>query len=101
MAGGRGEVPVYEFVCEDCGPFEQRRSVAEAGDPMACPSCGREARRVYSMPNSARMPSALSGAIDRAEKSAYEPEVMRGPAGRIGAGQGHRHGHGRPWTAGH
>jgi putative FmdB family regulatory protein len=97
----RDEVPVYEFVCEDCGPFEQRRSFAEAGDPIACPSCGREARRVYSMPNTRRMPTALSGAMDRAEKSAHEPEVTRRPVGGTGSGKGHHQSHGRPWTLGH
>jgi putative FmdB family regulatory protein len=39
----RHEVPVYEFVCGDCGPFEQQRSFTELGDPIACASCGREA----------------------------------------------------------
>ena len=80
-------MPVYEFVCEDCGPFEQRRPFAEAGEPMACPSCGHEARRVYSIPNTRRMPTALSGAMDRAEKSAHEPEVVRRPAGGRGPGR--------------
>jgi putative FmdB family regulatory protein len=94
-------VPVYEFVCDVCGPFEQRRSLAEAGEPMACPSCRREARRVYSMPNTRRMPTALSGAMDRAEKSAHEPEVARRPVGSTGPGKRHRHSHGRPWTLGH
>jgi putative FmdB family regulatory protein len=94
-------VPVYEFVCEDCGPFEQRRSFAEAGEPMACPSCEREARRVYSMPNTKRIPAALSSAMDRAEKSTHEPEVVRRPAGNAGAGKGHHHSHGRPRTLGH
>ena len=74
-------MPIYDFVCEDCGPFEQRRSFAEASDPMACPSCEREAGRVFSMPNTRSMPTALSGAMDRAEKSAYEPAVVRRPAG--------------------
>ena len=92
-------MPVYEFVCEDCGPFEQRRSVAEAGDPMACPSCGREARRVYSMPSTARMPSALSGALDHAEKSAHEPDVVLRRVGGTTSGQEHRQG--RPWALGH
>jgi putative FmdB family regulatory protein len=94
-------VPVYEFVCEDCGPFEQQRSFAEAGEPMACPSCGREARRVYSMPNTRRMPAALSSAMDRVEKSAHEPEVAQRPVGGTGSGKGHHHSHGRPWTVGH
>jgi putative FmdB family regulatory protein len=95
-------VPVYEFVCEDCGPFEQRRSFAEAGEPMACPSCGRKARRVYSMPNTKKMSAALSGAMDRAEKSAHEPEVIQRPAGgQAASGKKFRHSHGRPWTLGH
>ena len=99
---GRDEVPVYDFVCEGCGPFEQRRSFAEAGNPMACPSCGGEARRVYSMPNTKRMPTALSGAMDRAEKSAHEPEVVRRPeGGTTTSGKKHRHSHGRPWALGH
>jgi putative FmdB family regulatory protein len=93
---GRDEVPVYEFICEDCGPFEQQRSFAEAGEPMACPSCGCEARRVYSPPNTRKMPAALSGAMDRAEKSAHEPEVVRRPAGGTGSGKGHHHSQGSP-----
>ena len=95
-------MPVYDFVCDDCGPFEQRRSLAEAGDPMACPRCGKEARRVYSMPNTKRMPAGLSKAMDRAEKSAHEPEVVRRPAGGGSKGHGHGHAHrGRPWALGH
>lgn len=94
-------MPVYEFICNDCGPFEQRRSFAEAGDPIVCPSCGREARRVYSIPNTRRMPAALSSAMDRAEKSAREPEVARRPAGGVRPRGAHQHGHGRPRTLGH
>ncbi len=95
-------MPVYDFVCDDCGPFEQRRSLAEAGDPMACPKCGEEARRVYSMPHTKRMPTGLSKAMDRAEKSAHEPEVVRRPAGGGSKGHGHGHAHrGRPWALGH
>jgi len=97
----RDQVPVYEFVCEDCGLFEQRRPFAESGEPMACPSCGCEAKRVYSIPNTRRMPAALAGAMDRAEKSAHEPEVVRRPAGGTGTGKGHHQSHGRPWTVGH
>ena len=95
-------MPVYEFVCENCGPFEQRRSFEEAGDPMACPSCGREARRVYSLSYVRRMPGALSGTIERSEKSAHEPElVRRPPAVELSSGREAKHGHGRPWTLGH
>ncbi len=94
-------MPIYDFVCEDCGPFEQWRSFAEVGDPMACPSCGGQAKRVYSMPNTKKMPTALSGAMDRAEKSAHEPEVVRRPVGGTGSRKKHHHSHGRPWALGH
>lgn len=94
-------MPIYDFICEDCGPFEQRRSFAEADDPPVCPSCGKGARRVYSMPNTSRMPAGLSKAMDRSEKSAYEPEVVRRPMGGASSGEAHRHGHGRPWALGH
>jgi putative FmdB family regulatory protein len=95
-------VPIYDFACEDCGPFEQRRSFTESGAPAACPCCGREARRVYSMPNTRRMPTALSGAMDRAEKSGHEPEVVQRPAaGGASSGKKHQHSHGRPWALGH
>lgn len=93
-------MPVYDFLCKECGPFEQRRTFEEAGDPMPCPECGGEARRIYSMPATRKMATALYSAMDRSEKSASEPEVIRRPVG--GAGEKHHHhSHGRPWTLGH
>ncbi len=94
-------MPIYEFLCESCGPFEERRSMDEARDATVCPGCGNEARRVYSTPNTNRVPAGLSKAMDRAEKSAHEPEVVRRPAGGGSKGHGHGHGHGRPWALGH
>lgn len=89
-------MPTYEFLCEDCGPFEERRSFAEAGNPVACPLCDQETRRVYSMPATKKTPAGLSNAMNRAEKSAHEPEVVRHPAGgtRYHPGHGGHHGHG-------
>jgi putative FmdB family regulatory protein len=44
-------MPKYDFACGDCGArFERERSMAEAGDPVACPVCGSIGRRVYTMP---------------------------------------------------
>jgi hypothetical protein len=39
--------------------------------------------------------------MDRAEKSAHEPEVVRRPVGDTGSEKGHHQSHGRPWTVGH
>ncbi|MBY0375758.1 MAG: zinc ribbon domain-containing protein [Bryobacteraceae bacterium] len=34
-------MPAYAFACPDCGAeFETRRSISQAGDPVACPACG-------------------------------------------------------------
>lgn len=87
-------MPSYDFVCEECGPFEQRRSFAEADAPMTCPSCGLVARRVYSMPATRRMPTSLSNAMNRAEKSAHEPEVVRQSTGGTLPGRKYKPSHG-------
>lgn len=94
-------MPYYDFVCGECGPFEQQRPLAEASDPMDCPTCGRQARRVYAMPNTKLTPAALSGAMDRADKSAHEPEVVRRPKEGAASEKKHHHSHGRPWALGH
>lgn len=92
-------MPIYEFLCEECGPFEERRSFEEANSVAICPGCGTTARRVYSMPNLKTTPAALSNAMNRAEKSAHEPEVARRPEGGTWPGKrylpSHRghHGH--------
>ncbi|MGI9048090.1 MAG: FmdB family zinc ribbon protein [Rubrobacteraceae bacterium] len=44
-------MPIYEFSCETCGPFERWRDHRESGEPMPCSSCKVTARRVYSMPD--------------------------------------------------
>lgn len=92
-------MPIYEFLCEDCGVFEERRSFEEAGNPADCPGCDTAARRVYSMPNLKTMPTALSTAMNRTEKSAHEPQVTRRPEGgtlpgmRYMPSHGGHHGH--------
>lgn len=92
-------MPTYDFACEGCGPFELQRPVSEAAEAAPCPRCGNEASRVYSMPNTRRMPAGLSGAMDRSEKSAHEPEAVRRQVGGDERKDGHRHG--RPWAIGH
>jgi putative FmdB family regulatory protein len=92
-------VPIYEFLCRECGPFEQQGSLAEAGGSMRCPSCGEEARRTYTMPATKKMSAALSNAMNRVEKSTHEPDVVRRPEGgtlpgpRYHPGHGGHHGH--------
>jgi len=95
-------VPVYEFSCEACGPFETLRPSEEAGEPMRCPTCGSSARRVYSAPGLTRTPAAVAAAHFRNERSVHEPEVVRRSAPEEPSpAPKPRHGHGRPWQIGH
>ena len=43
-------MPLYEFRCQSCGPFDLCRQMQDASDVATCPSCARTARRVYSAP---------------------------------------------------
>lgn len=77
-------VAIYEFLCEQHGVFELHRPIGSAPQDQACPECGAPSRRIVSAPmviGSSR--SAWSGAIERAARSAHEPEVVSSvpPAG--------------------
>jgi putative FmdB family regulatory protein len=68
-------MPTYDFLCETCGPFEQCRSLKEAGDPMACPTCLGVAQRIYSTAGVI----LTSGAVRRRIEQSAEPKVVMRP----------------------
>ena len=44
-------MPLYEYFCEPCnGIFEELRPMREASDPVPCPECYKDAKRI--MPTS-------------------------------------------------
>jgi putative FmdB family regulatory protein len=90
-------VPQYAFSCSACGPFEAWRPVAEAGAPLACPTCEAPAARRFTAPGLARMPAAMRTARDREERSAHAPAVVTTKTGRPMPGHSHgpsrAHGH--------
>jgi putative FmdB family regulatory protein len=87
-------MPLYEFRCNTCGPFETWRNMAQASEPMLCPSCDTLAKRIYSVAGLILTPSALSRRI---EQSA-EPKVQQHQS----HSHSHHHNyHGRPWMIGH
>ena len=94
-------MPIYEFLCGECGSLEERRSFEEAGNQAVCPGCRTTAQRVYSMPNLRTTPAALSNAMNRAEKSAHEPEVVRRPEGGALPGKRYLPSHGGHGGHGH
>ena len=95
-------MPVYEFFCEICGPFEQRRDIGQASDPLDCPNCRTRARRVFSAPNLRRTTELQRLMLSRNEAGA-EPRVERRPAPEEPAAPHAPHvdrDH-RPWMVGH
>lgn len=69
---------LYDYLCVGCGPFEVRRPIGTAGTRESCPDCGRPAERKYGPPAVTSPRSALKRARETAERSAHEPEVLRG-----------------------
>ena len=47
-------MPLYEFRCQSCGPFDLRRDMQDAADTASCPRCNQPARRVYSLSSDGR-----------------------------------------------
>lgn len=74
---------IYEYRCERHGAFEVTRAIGTAPASLACPACEHEARRVFSAPMLVRTPPRLVAAIDHAEKTRDEPDLVTSlpPAG--------------------
>jgi putative FmdB family regulatory protein len=70
-------MPLYEYQCEDCGPFEAFRAIAQASAPLACPSCSSPASRSWSAPRVRGMSSNNLKAAERNEKSRHAPHVCK------------------------
>lgn len=68
---------LYEYRCEQDGVFEVTRPLGTAPTSVTCSVCGGEARRILSLPmirSGSR--TAWTAAMDHAQKSRYEPDVV-------------------------
>jgi putative FmdB family regulatory protein len=102
-------MPLYDYHCENCGPFRQFRSISNRAAPVECEECGTAAERVLTAPQLSLMSSNNRIAETRNEKSAHEPGVVnfmkpaqeqKPKAPKPLHGHGHAHSH-RPWMLGH
>lgn len=88
-------MPLYEFRCSTCGPFEQWRTMADASNPMLCPTCNASAKRIFSPPS-----LLLSSSLRLKNSQSAEPKlVARSPEPTPRQYQSHSHG--RPWMISH
>lgn len=68
---------IYEYRCARHGVIELIRPIGTAPESVACTSCDAEARRVFSPPMLRRADREVVAAMDRAEKTRDEPEVVK------------------------
>ena len=68
---------IYEYSCDQDGAFDVVRPLGTAPESAHCPECGQPSRRVFStaMLRCGTRP-AWTAAMDRADKSRFEPEVV-------------------------
>jgi putative FmdB family regulatory protein len=70
---------IYDYRCARDGAFEATWPLGTAPNAVTCSICGGEAKRVFSSPMlsfSSPERHARRAAIERAEKSRTEPEVV-------------------------
>ena len=97
-------MPLYEFRCPQCGPFDVRRDMQDAADAALCPICDQPARRVYSVSGFRSWNGPLRDAtkvdrarVDRARSG--EPVITGPPSGRrLSRPRGISTDPGRPWV---
>jgi putative FmdB family regulatory protein len=68
---------IYEYRCDADGAFDVTLPFGAAPPSISCPACESDSPRIYSKPMTMSLPKALVAAVDRAEKSRSEPEVVR------------------------
>jgi putative FmdB family regulatory protein len=67
---------IYGYRCPHCADIEVAFPIGTAAASVPCPDCGATSVRVFSAPMLARTPAAVSAQVQRAERSAAEPEVV-------------------------
>jgi putative FmdB family regulatory protein len=61
------KMPVYDYLCNDCGPFTDMRPMSECDAPQDCPQCaGVSPRAILTAPNFFCMSSDKRKAAPRA-----------------------------------
>ena len=69
-------MPVYDYLCDDCGPFTDMRPMSECDAPGDCPKCESSSpRAILRAPNFFCMPADRRKAHATNERSANAPKT--------------------------
>ncbi len=67
-------MPVYDYMCESCGPFTQMHPMSACSDAQPCPECASPSPRAYfTAPYFSGMDAGRRTAIATNERSAHAP----------------------------
>lgn len=91
-------MPLYDYLCPECGDFSAWGSIQSPRADTLCPTCSSSSVRQIRAPRLAVMPADKRRAHERNEKSAHEP-VFRRRAG-CGCSGAHTCANGRKSAAG-
>ncbi len=89
-------MPLYDYKCDRCGPFEVWHKMSETGSPRTCPDCNANASRVFTAPNISLGSGSLMKKVGlpdpRIVKRQGEPAKPQNQSAKQGS---------RPWMLGH
>ena len=71
-------MPLYDYDCLACGPFEAARAMIDFAGPAPCPACGEAAPRALSVPGLRVLDPARRLAHSTNEASAHAPRRSGG-----------------------
>lgn len=67
-------MPVYDYLCDSCGPFTVMRPMSECAEPHDCPDCGAAAARaILTAPYFSSMSQIARKVAATNERSAHAP----------------------------
>lgn len=70
-------MPVYDYLCDACGPFSEMRPMADYDLPRECPACGKQSPRAFlTAPYFAAMAADRRLAYATNERSASAPSTL-------------------------
>lgn len=75
---------LYRYRCGTHGPLDVSRPIGTAATLETCPVCREPSPRVFTSPMIGRTPRGVTSAMDQAEKSADQPDVVRSVPGGAG-----------------
>lgn len=101
-------MPLYDYLCQNCGPFIEWGEIHDALAPKSCPHCCQESLRTISAARLSVISKQNRRAWEVNEKSAHQPHSVKKEVHVHGPHCNHEHREkrkpirrGRPWMLGH